>query len=366
MEGKDNIKIEDKDLINIKIVNNLLEGIIKRTDYKVNDIFFTEWDYISIKKDWDVIITKQKLSREEIVAFVELLLKQKNKTIREFYENKDIDISYTFKWEFYEECNFRINIFYNLWRISIVFRVLQNEIPTLESLNIPLEFIQPLLKATEWLILFVWSTWSWKTTSIAAFINYLNETRKKHILTLEDPVEYKFKNKNCLISQREIGTDTISYWTWMKAALRESPNIVMIWEIRDFETLNAALKMAETWHLVISTLHTKWCVSTINRMLQLSENVSWMNNVIASALKWVIFQKLIRKKEGWRILALETMYNNHKISQAINDWTIWQINSVIETSRDEWMILFKKYLEEKVIPLNVVSWEEIILANNNR
>ena len=199
----------------------------------------------------------------------------------------------------------------------------------------------------KWLILVTWPTWSGKSTNIAWMINYINKKYKKHIITIEDPVEFAFKSDKCLINQREVWTNTKSFTNAMRASLREDPDVIVIWEMRDLETIQTAITLAETWHLVLSTLHTNDSVQTIDRIVDVFPSIQQkqIRMQLSQSLIWIISQKLIPKKD-WvgRVASREILIANNAVKSLIIEGKTHQLYSVLEVWKEEGMILMDKYL----------------------
>jgi twitching motility protein PilT len=184
---------------------------------------------------------------------------------------------------------------------------------------------------------------------MVAILEQINKTRKEHIVTIEDPIEFIFENKLSIISQRELWRDTKSFHSALRASMREDPDVIMVWEMRDKETVEAALELAETWHLVISTLHTSSAAQSIIRLLSFfpPETQSAIWEKIASSLAWILSQRLIpRVDQNWRVWIYELMIANTWISNQIRMWKISQMQSSIETWAKDWMITMKKFADD--------------------
>jgi twitching motility protein PilT len=209
------------------------------------------------------------------------------------------------------------------------------------------------------LILVTGPTGSGKSTTLAAMINYINQERHDHIITIEDPIEFVYENKNCFINQREVGTHTESFKRALRAALREDPDIVLIGEMRDLETVAIALETAETGHLVLATLHTSTAASTIDRIIDQfpPEQQAQIRVMLSETLKGVISQTLLRKKNGGRIAAFEVLIVNSATANLIREGKTFQIPSVIQTNRQIGMITLNDYLAN-LVKENIVSVRE--------
>lgn len=270
----------------------ILDFAIKR---KASDIHISEWKSITIRVEWKLIILSEawKITNEAIKKYVEELFNWNENQINYFYENHDIDFSYI------DENNnaFRVNWFMRLWKISFVLRLINSNVKTMEELWLP-KYVSRFTQLKQWLVLITWPTWSWKSTTMISILNEINNTRWEHIITIEDPIEFVFNDNKSIFSQRELWRDTDSFKKALKWAMREDPNIIMIWEMRDEETVRAALELAETGHLVISTLHTSSSVQTINRLVSFfpSEVQNSVKDKLADTLQWVLSQRLIQEQ----------------------------------------------------------------------
>lgn len=271
-------------------------------------------------------IGEEVLKEREVDSFVREILKD---DYDKYCEIGEVDTAYSLE----NIGRFRVNIYRCMDKESISFRVINLEIPTIEELNLPSN-IYELVKKKRGLILVTGPTGSGKSTTLAAMINEINKNRKAHIITLEDPIEYVYKNKESIINQREIGRDSKSYKSALRAALREDPDIILIGEMRDLDTISIAITAAETGHLVFSTLHTIGSSKTIDRIVDVFP-VSQQEQIkiqLSSVLQGIISQQLIKRidKEG-RIAAVETMIVTKAISNQIREGKTYQIESSIQT-----------------------------------
>ena len=259
-----------------------------------------------------------------------------------FESEMDLDTSYSLKsWERY-----RVNCYIDSAWYSIALRNIPSKIPSIDDLGL-WETVKNMCNRWKWLIVVTWPTWSWKSTNLATMIDYINKNHKKHIITIEDPVEFSFRSDKCLINQREIWHHTKWFDIAMRSVLREDPDIIMIWEMRDPETIKAAITLAETWHLVLSTLHTNDSVQTIDRIVDVfpSGQQKQIRIQLAMSLVWVISQRLItRSDKEWRIAAREILTSTDAVKNLIISWKTHQLYSVLEVWMKQWMILMDKYL----------------------
>jgi twitching motility protein PilT len=248
----------------------------------------------------------------------------------QFKENGDLDFSYGIE----GVSRFRVNAYHQRSCISIAIRVVPSTIPTFEELGLPMIFKNIGFKP-QGLVLVTGPTGSGKSTTLAAMIDEMNRSVRKHIITLEDPIEYLHKHGTCIIDQREVGFDTKSFANALRACLRQDPDVILVGEMRDLETISTAITAAETGHLVLATLHTTDAPSTIDRIIDVfpSNQQAQVRIQLASVLQAVISQRLFQHKEkNGRVAAFEIMLNNAAIRNLIRSEKIHQIQSVIQTS----------------------------------
>jgi twitching motility protein PilT len=234
-----------------------------------------------------------------------------------FKKNRDVDISYSVP----GLGRFRCNCFVQRGTVGIVFRVIPLKLKTIEELQLPL-VLKKIALEPRGLILVTGTTGSGKTTTLASMIDYINEVRTNNIITIEDPVEFLHKDKNSIISQRELGLDTISFAKALRAALRQDPDIILVGEMRDFETIQTALVAAETGHLVLSTLHTADAVETINRIISVFPPYQHrqVRTQLASVLRAIISMRLVPHADGnGRVPAVEVLVATATIKNCIED-----------------------------------------------
>jgi len=330
----------------------------------ISDIHLGADEYISFRKNWDIIkYTKlPKLTQEDMEIIVKQLMRWNQKAFEKFLADREADFSYIgLDWTPY-----RVNAFFKLWKLWVVLRKISSKARALEDLFFPdiAENIkEKVLSQRQGLYLVTWPTGSWKSTSLVAMIEYLNETRAEHIITIEDPIEFIFEPKKAIISQREVWHDTWSFANALRAAMREDPDIVLVWEIRDKETAEAVLNLAETWHLVFSTLHTPSASWTINRFVwffppDIQHSIA---DRLAEILIWVQSQRLVKRKDWkWRVWVYEVMINTPAVRNNIKKMQLPQIDNIIETWMKQWMITLKQYakrlIEADIVQEDNVSW----------
>lgn len=308
-----------------------------------SDIHYEEDKPVSVRIDGNI----KKLSEEFSLMdpFSDLMPLMNEQEVLQFNEGHDVD----FSMESDEGIRVRVNLFRKMGKIGCVFRLLADHIPTVKELGLP-TLLEDLAMKPRGLVLVTGPTGSGKSTTLASMIGYANRNRPCHIITVEDPVEYVHTSDKALISQREVGRDTESFASALRSSLREDPDIIQVGEMRDFETISAALTAAETGHLVFSTLHTTGAAKTIDRIIDVFPpyQQGQVRSQLAGVLKAVVSQQLVRLESGGRKAALEIMIGTDSISNMIREGKTHQIDSNIQTGRKEGMILMDVSLGELV------------------
>jgi twitching motility protein PilT len=281
----------------------------------------------------------QVLSNDNISDLLDVLLRSTQKEL--FTKQMHADFSYAYK----DNIRFRVNAFRQKGVLGIAMRLIPNRIKTLEELNLPTTF-KSFTEKKQGLILVVGPTGHGKSTALASMINEINNSRAEHILTIEDPIEYLFTPNKSIVSQRELYVDTPSFDGALKAALREDINVVLVGEMRDLESMSAALTVAETGHLVFATLHTNDAAQSIDRIVDVfpSSQQPQIRSQLASVLSGIVSLRLLPKIGGGRIPAYEIMITNHAIRNVIRDNKIYEIPNIIHTTLEEGMVPLDKSL----------------------
>lgn len=277
----------------------------------------------------------------------------------QFEELQDTDFAH----EIPGLARFRVNIFMDRFGIGAVFRQIPMEIVTAEKLGLSKEVLD-LCFLSKGLVLVTGPTGSGKSTTLCALVDYINRHRKDHIITIEDPIEFVHARKNCLINQREVHVHTKSFSNALRAALREDPDIVLVGEMRDLETISIAIETAETGHLVFGTLHTSTAASTVDRIIDQfpAERQSQIRTMLASSLKGVLAQTLCKKITKGRAAAMEILFVNSAVSNLIREGKIFQIPSVMQTAKAQGMLLLNDALFKLVLDKQVAPEEAYIKA----
>ncbi|BDR33355.1 type IV pilus twitching motility protein PilT [Photobacterium damselae] len=247
---------------------------------------------------------------------------------RQFEEELEVDFSF----ELPDVGRFRVNAFHQSRGCSAVFRTIPMTIPTLESLNVPDVFYK-IAQCQRGLVLVTGATGSGKSTTIAALVDYINEHTNRHILTIEDPIEFVHHSKRCLINQREVHRDTHSFQAALRSALREDPDVIVVGELRDQETISLALTAAETGHLVLGTLHTSSAAKSIDRIIDVfpGSDKSMVRSMLSESLRAVVSQSLLKCISGGRVASHEIMMATPAIRNLIREDKIAQMYSMIQT-----------------------------------
>ena len=281
---------------------------------------------------------------------------------REFESAHDLDFAY----EIAGVARFRGNLFLQRKGVSAVFRMIPMEIKSVEDLGLP-DIVKKLARSNRGLILVTGTTGSGKSTTLAAMIDLRNREKPEHILTLEDPLEFVHENKKCLIQQRQIGEHSQSFSTALRAALREAPDVILVGEMRDLETISLAITAAETGHLVYGTLHTSSAAKTVDRIIDAfpEEQQNQVRTMLADTLRGVISQTLVKRAEGkGRVAALEIMVSTPAIANLIREAKTYQIVSALQTGKKEGMITLDQYLMNLMMNKTIFAEEAFRNAIN--
>lgn len=263
-----------------------------------------------------------------------------------FLETWDLDCSYSLK----GVGRFRVNVFRQRKGVGAVFRLIPEQIQTIEQLGLPAN-ITTLLDASEGLILVTGPTGSGKSTTLASLIHTINIERKAHIITIEDPIEFVHHNENSLINQREVSSHTKSFHQALRAALREDPDVILVGEMRDLETISLALTAAETGHLVLATLHTNSATKTVDRIIDVFPEAqqAQIRVMLAESLRGVIAQSLVRRSDGsGRVAVVEVLVNIPAVANLIREAKTFQIHSSMQTGQMHGMVTFEAAVSDLV------------------
>ncbi|MBF0229951.1 MAG: PilT/PilU family type 4a pilus ATPase [Desulfamplus sp.] len=285
----------------------------------VSDLNFTPGKPLQVETSGVLVPVKMDpelkvLTPFQTEIFAMNLIKQDRRLTEMLLTHGSCDLSYALG----DKARFRVNVFSRGGQYSIVLRKLETKMPTIKSLNLPPAFNKMVLERNG-IIFVTGATGSGKTTSLAAFLDYINETRSVHVITLEDPIEFQHPQKKATFNQRELGADFDSYANGLRAALRQAPKIILVGEMRDRETVEIGLSAAETGHLVLSTLHTVDAGQTINRIIGMfsTEEENQIRIRLADTVRWIVCQRLLPKVGGGRVAAFEIMGTNLRVKDSI-------------------------------------------------
>lgn len=297
---------------------------------------------VRVHKELYDIPDTPKLTSEICIHLALSIMKDRNKEELQSVGQSDFSFSMG------DYGRFRANVFMQRGDVSVSLRRIPSSIPSFDSLKLPVA-IKGFSNLHKGLVLITGATGSGKSTTLASLLNIINEERRKHIITIEDPIEYLHEHKLCKVNQREIGSDTDSFSSALRAALREDPDVILVGEMRDPETINIALTAAETGHLVFSTLHTVGSAKTIDRIIDVfpAESQGQVRSQLATVLKGVVSQELIpRQDKGGIVAACEVMITNPAISNLIREGKPHQINNMIQGGADVGMQTLDSHLAE--------------------
>ncbi|MBL8024091.1 MAG: type IV pilus twitching motility protein PilT [Elusimicrobia bacterium] len=301
------------------------------------------------------------LEIDDVMSFVFALINSNQRAVLE--RERELDFSFFLR----GVSRFRGNAFYQKGAVGAVFRLIPAQVPSLDDLGLP-PVLKEMLQRRQGFFLVTGPTGSGKTTTQAALINHINNTQRVHVMTLEDPIEYVFEDKLAVINQREVGTDTHDFAQGLRRALRQDPDVILIGELRDPETMTTAMNAAETGHLVLGTLHTNDAKQTIDRIIDTfpPEQQNQIRLQLAKCLLGVVAQRLIRKAGGGgRIALLEIMINTSTIQKLIEDNKVGSIGKAIEDSAEYYKMQSFNQALLAMIARNAVTVEEALSYSPN-
>ena len=335
-------------------MQSINEILTEAITLKASDIHITVGVPVMIRLRGELCpLNDDVLTSSIVTALVHEIIPQDH--FESFQENYQLDFSHSIP----RVSRFRVNAYYQRGQMALAIRPIPNKIPTFEELELP-----PILKAfmdkPRGLVLVTGPTGSGKSTTLAAMINYVNQNAHKHIITLEDPIEFQHKHNKCVINQREIGSDVKDFNSALRVALRQDPDIILVGELRDLETIQIALTAAETGHLVIGTLHTSSAASTIERIIDVfpAEKQTQIRMQLAGSLVGVVAQRLFKRQDSdGRKAVCEIMVNTPAIANLIRQEKVYQIPSVIQTSKEMGMQTMEMAIKEQMM-YGVIGMED--------
>ena len=299
-----------------------IDGKLLAVSEVVKDVKFTRLGAVELEAVMNTMLTREQKER--------------------FLDKRDLDFDYQV-----ENYRYRVNFSFEKGNICVAARIIDEKMPSLDTRGLP-PFIKELLDVPQGFILITGPTGCGKSTTLAAMISYINDNKAVNIITLEDPIEFVFKPNKSIVAQRQLGTDMLSFAAGLKHVLRQDPNVIMLGEMRDFETISTAITLAETGHLVLATLHTYSAAQTIDRIIdsfppyQQNQVKSQLSNVLTA----VIAQRLLPRVSGGRIAAREILINNQAIANLIREGKIAQIKSSLETGTAIGMITLDRHIKQ--------------------
>lgn len=274
-----------------------------------------------------------------------------------FLDKGDLDLSFGIA----DVSRYRVNVYKQKGNVSLTIRLIPTKIPAMEVLGLP-SIAQDFAKKPQGLVLVTGPTGSGKSTTLAAILDFINRTRNDHIITLEDPIEFVHPHKSCIVNQREIGVDTHSFSSGLRAALRQDPDIILVGEMRDLETISIAITAAETGHLVFGTLHTADAPQTIDRIIDVfpSEAQQQVRVQLASVMLGVLAQRLLPITDGsGRVAAIEVLVNTPAVANLIRSEKVHQIRSVMQTGKAQGMqtmeMALRELLQQRIITVDTAK-----------
>ena len=311
---------------------------------KASDLILCSGTIPVIRLDGDLLPISDDVLEKDV-------LNEKLKSIMPFENNQEFlqELDYDFSFSINDLARFRVNCFHQLRGPSAVFRIIPDTVSSLQAIGAP-NIFNNLSSLSHGLILITGPTGSGKSTTMAAMIDYINTHSNKHIITIEDPIEFIHTNKNSIINQREIGVHTHDFHRALRSALREDPDIILVGEMRDIESIRLAITAAETGHLVISTLHSNSAQETIDRLVNVfpTDEQNLIRSMLSLSVQAVIAQSLLKKNDGGRVAVYEIMLASAAIRNLIRENKAHQIFSVIQTSQSEGMMTRDQYIKQLI------------------
>jgi twitching motility protein PilU len=330
-------------------------------DKKASDLFFTTYSPVMIKIDGKIMPVNQVELSPKMVRQAALELMNETQL-----ENFTRDLELDFAISEPGLGRFRVNVFHQRGNVAMVLRFITPELPQLDALGTP-EVIKDMIMLRRGLILMVGASGSGKSTTLAAMIDYRNKNSASHIVTIEDPIEFLHSNQKSIVNQREVGLDTLSYHRALRSAMREAPDVILIGEIRDRETMQAAIDLAGTGHLAIATLHANNSPETLDRIINMYPNDQHKQVLmdLSQYIRVIISQRLVRSKEGKRVAAVEIMLNTPHISELILKGDISNVKEAFKDTKEPGMQSFDQALFD-LYRRGVISMEEALSNADSR
>ena len=319
----------DVESLTFEMTKRLRFYLSKLVEHEGSDLHIKSGTNIRGRINGEIVsMSKEILTHEDGLTLAKELLRGR---FKELVEKKNLDFTYKLN----DEYRFRVNLFFQVDGVSGVFRTIPTTMPTVKSLKLP-EVLNSFCNISRGLVLVTGPTGSGKTTTLAAMINQINLTQRKHIITIEDPVEFVYKDALSIVNQRAVGQDAISFSDSLRAALREDPDVILVGEMRDLETIETAMHAAETGHLVLSTLHTLDAKETIGRIIGMfpGNEQNRIKMSLSSVLQGVVSQRLMQTVDGGRVAAVEVLVKNSRIENLILEGRDSEIPGALKEGKD--------------------------------
>jgi len=341
-----------------KELEELISMVVKEGG---SDLHISEGRHPTIRVSGELVsfVKKPVFKKEDTMGLLTELLSEENK--EEFLKNKEIDFSYSFG----DEARFRGNAFFQRGAVGVALRLIPKDIKTLKELGLP-DILMDFARKKQGFFLVVGPVGQGKSTTLASMVELINKERTEHIVTIEDPVEYLFKQDKSIIDQREVKIDTNNFHTALRSAFRQDVDVMMIGEMRGTETIETAVTAAETGHLVLSTLHTNNASQTIDRIIDSfpADGQDQIRVQLAGSLLGIFSQRLVPRISGGMIPAYELLINNNAVSNLIREGRTHEIDVVIETGSDYGMVNMNKSLAELVRKGEIRAEDAILYSLN--
>ncbi len=338
------------------IITKLMSDLVSRNG---SDLHLTGDQLPYFRIQGSILPASESIYKEDnLISDLKIILGEEK--LKVFFNEKELDCSYGLP----GVARFRLNIFFDRGKVSCVMRALNTDIPSFSQIGLP-DSVQQLLQRPRGLMLVTGPTGSGKTTTLASSIDWINANNAHHILTIEDPIEFVFENKNCLVRQREVGEDTKSFSKALRSALREDPDIILVGEMRDLETISLAITAAETGHLVMGTLHTSSASQTIDRIIDVfpTSQQQQIRVQLSGSLIGVISQTLCKTKDNKRTLAAEILVNNNAIANLIREAKSSQVSSQLQVGAKYGMQTLEQALSKNVFQGSITKEEAFYKCN---
>ncbi|MFH0987580.1 MAG: type IV pilus twitching motility protein PilT [Patescibacteria group bacterium] len=323
---------------------------------EASDIHFCVGRYPTLRVDGKLTPLEDEkfLDKNDTEELAYLILGEENK--EKFLQRKELDFSFEYK----DRARFRVNTFFQRGVVSSALRLIPSKIRTIEELALP-RFLHTFARLEQGLVLMTGPAGHGKSTTLAAIIDEINHNRQDHIITIEDPIEYIFTQDKSIIDQREVGSDTVSFHRALRSTLRQDPDVIMVGEMRDYESIAIALTAAETGHVVFSTLHTNSASQTIDRIIDIfpADQQDQVRTQLASTFKGIISQRLLNRRGGGRLPVCEIMTATPAISNIVREKRTHELDMVISTSSSEGMISLNSALKNLVLQKEI-TFEEAL------